>query len=175
MTMPGQKPTAGSAEMPMGGMMQGMSAEKMQQMRQMHQKMGQMMRRMQNPRMTPERRAEMMKQMAPLMKAMMPMMQEMMMDQPMPMANAGTTSSPTAAFEAAMMKMHADMAMNYSGDADADFAAHMIPHHVGAVAMANILLQYGKSPEMRKLAEDIIKGQTAEIVTLRDWLAKNKK
>ena len=41
--------------------------------------------------------------------------------------------------------------------------------------MANILLQYGKSPEMRKLAEDIIKGQTAEIATLREWLAKNKK
>ena len=175
MTMPGQKPTAGSAEMPMGGMMHGMSAEKMQEMRQMHQKMGQMMRRMQNPRMTPERRAEMMKQMAPMMKAMMPMMQEMMKDQPMPMANAGTTSSSTAAFEAAMMKMHADMPMNYSGDADTDFAAHMIPHHVGAVAMANTLLQYGKSPEMRKLAEDIVKGQTAEIVTLRDWLAKNKK
>ena len=175
MTLPGQKPPAGSAEMPMGGMMHGMSAEKMQQMRQMHQKMGQMMRRMQNPRMTPERRAEMMKQMAPMMKAMMPMMQEMMKDQPMPMANAGTTSSSTAAFEAAMMKMHADMPMNYSGDADTDFARGMIPHHEGAVAMANVQLQYGKSPEMRKLAEDIIKGQTAEIVTLRDWLARNKK
>ena len=175
MTMPGQKPTVGSAEMPMGDMMEGMSAEKMQQMRQMHQKMGQMMRRMQNPRMTPERRAEMMKQMAPMMKAMMPMMQEMMKDQPMPMASAATASPATAAFQAAMMKMHADMPMNYSGDADIDFASGMIPHHEGAVAMANILLQHGKSPEMRKLAEDIVKGQTAEIATLRDWLAKNKK
>ena len=175
MTMPFQRPTTGSAEMPMGGMMEGMSAEKMQQMRQMHQKMGQMMRRMQNPRMTPERRAEMMKQMAPMMKAMMPMMQEMMKDQPMPMASAATASPATAAFQAAMMKMHADMPMNYSGDADTDFASGMIPHHEGAVAMADILLQYGKSPEMRKLAEDVIKGQTAEIATLREWLAKNKK
>ena len=175
MTMPDQKPTAGSAETPMSGMMEGMSAEKMQQMRQMHRKMGQMMRRMQNPRMTPERRAEMMKQMAPMMKAMMPMMQEMMKDQPMPMASAATASPATAAFRAAMMKMHADMPMNYSGDADIDFASGMIPHHEGAITMANTLLQYGKSPEMRKLAEDIIKGQTAEIATLREWLAKNKK
>ena len=68
-----------------------------------------MMRRMQNPRMTPERRAEMMKQMAP-------MIQEMMKDQPT--ASAGATSASAAAYEAAMMKMHADMPMNYSGDAD---------------------------------------------------------
>ena len=174
MPMPGQMPAVESTDMPVSGAMRGMSDGQMRQMRQMHRKMGQLMRRMESRRMTPERRAEIIKQMAPMMKAMMPMMQEMMKDQTMPTASSGTPAASTAGYQAAMMKMHADMSINYSGDADADFARGMIPHHEGAVAMANILLQYGKSLELSTLAEGIVKGQTAEITVLRDWLAAKK-
>ncbi len=84
-------------------------------------------------------------------------------------------SASAAAFEAVNMKMHKDMSIEFTGDADIDFVKGMIPHHQGAIDMANVLLKYGKDPETRKLAEGIIKAQESEIAFMKDWLAKLKK
>lgn len=80
-----------------------------------------------------------------------------------------------AAFEAVNAKMHKNMMIDMTGDADADFMNGMIPHHQGAIDMANVLLKYGKDPVTRKLAEDIIKAQESEIAMMKDWLAKRQK
>jgi uncharacterized protein (DUF305 family) len=94
----------------------------------------------------------------------------------MDMATSAEGAPSTKAFESASQRMHAAMMMApYTGDADVDFATQMLPHHGGAVEMAKIEQQYGKDPELRKLAEDIIKAQDQEIAFLNAWLAKHKK
>ena len=65
---------------------------------------------------------------------------------------------------AGMARMMQDMhAPGYTGNPDADFLAMMIPHHEGAVEMARLVLVHGRDAATRRLAEDIIAGQTVEI------------
>jgi uncharacterized protein (DUF305 family) len=88
---------------------------------------------------------------------------------------AGLESDATKAFVEANNRMHEGMTKALTGDPDVDFMQGMIPHHQGAIDMAEIVLKYGKDPETRKLAEEIIKAQTAEIAVMKDWLAKRGK
>ncbi|WP_251977029.1 CopM family metallochaperone [Salinicola avicenniae] len=80
---------------------------------------------------------------------------------------------PSAAYREATATMEHAMAMADSGDPDVDFATGMLAHHEGAVAMAQVELEYGTDPEMRALAEKIIAAQQAEIEQMRAWLEAN--
>ncbi|MGB5082693.1 MAG: DUF305 domain-containing protein, partial [Burkholderiales bacterium] len=74
--------------------------------------------------------------------------------------------------DAGMEKMmHGMHASGYTGNPDVDFLAMMIPHHEGAVEMARLVLVHGRDPLTRRLAEEIIAGQTAEIDGMKRRLA----
>ena len=87
----------------------------------------------------------------------------------------GDESPASLALRGANDKMHRDMAITLTGNADADFVRSMIPHHQGAIDMAKIVLAFGKDPEIRKLAEAIVAAQEKEIAEMRVWLDRNGK
>jgi len=84
-------------------------------------------------------------------------------------SNAGTSNE--AAFlaenDVAMKTMMVNMEIKPSGDVDRDFVAMMIPHHEGAIAMAQAQLRYGRNEQLRRLAQEIIVSQSQEIAVMR--------
>lgn len=72
-----------------------------------------------------------------------------------------------------MMGDETDVAdLENSQDFDRDFIRHMIPHHQMAVMMAQMLKNSTEKSEMEKLADDIIKSQSAEIEQMRGWYSE---
>jgi uncharacterized protein (DUF305 family) len=69
--------------------------------------------------------------------------------------------------EAAMSKMMAAMAARPSGDVDKDFVATMVPHHQGAIEMAQAELRHGHNEQLRRIAQEIIVDQTQEIAAMK--------
>jgi uncharacterized protein (DUF305 family) len=101
-------------------------------------------------------------------------------------STVGWPPAPTARFVAssektfdqlmadAMSVMHKGMhGAPYTGDPDRDFVTMMIPHHQGAIDMAKALLLYGKDPQMRRLAQEIISDQQSEIQLMQLWLKQH--
>ncbi|ASY67860.1 CopM family metallochaperone [Sinorhizobium fredii] len=86
-------------------------------------------------------------------------------------STAAESAPSSRAFAEANAKMHKDMDIVFTGNADVDFVRGMIAHHQGAIDMAKVELEYGKDEAIRKLAENIIKAQEAEITMMKEWLA----
>ena len=94
----------------------------------------------------------------------------------MPASPPAAEAAPsTRAYQAAMAKMDRGMAIPYTGNADQDFVAGMIPHHQGAIDMARVELRYGHDKALKRLARGIIKAQEKEIAFMRRWQAHHRK
>lgn len=108
-----------------------------------------------------------------------PMMQGGMMGRqsdPMQMGGPrGDQSVASLAMNAVNERMHREMAMEYTGNVDADFAKNMVAHHQGAIDMAKIVVAFGKDPKIRELAQNVTRAQEDEITMMKSWLATNAK
>ena len=85
-------------------------------------------------------------------------------------ANAEETAS-TKAYALAMSTMMDGMMIDPTGKPDLDFAKGMIPHHQGAIDMAKVELEFGKDPDIKKMAGDVVAAQTSEIELMTKWIA----
>jgi len=69
-----------------------------------------------------------------------------------------------------MMSMMTDLdALKKAPDFDKEFVRQMIPHHQMAVRMAQMASGRAARPEIRTLAQSIIKSQKAEIAQMQGW------
>jgi uncharacterized protein (DUF305 family) len=91
-------------------------------------------------------------------------------------AASPSTGSVEASFlaktDAAMARMMAGMKIKPSNDVDRDFVAMMVPHHQGAIDMAEAELSYGHNEPLRGLAQEIIVTQEQEIAVMRRTLGE---
>jgi hypothetical protein len=69
--------------------------------------------------------------------------------------------------DVAMTAMMTTMTIKPSGDVDHDFVEMMVPHHQGAIDMAQALLRYGHNERLRRMAQEIIVTQQQEIAAMR--------
>jgi uncharacterized protein (DUF305 family) len=69
--------------------------------------------------------------------------------------------------DADMARMMDDMAIKPTGEIDRDFVAMMVPHHQGAIDMAQAELRYGRNAQLRRIAQEIIVEEIQEITLMR--------
>lgn len=65
--------------------------------------------------------------------------------------------------------MNYGMRSGFGGNLDRHFIEQMIPHHDGAIAMAELALEKSKRPEILSLANGIIEAQETEIEQMNGW------
>ena len=100
-------------------------------------------------------------------------MQALQHDSHTHLGNTSVIDSNWSELSSNMEKMHQAMAsVEASGDGDVDFVRLMLPHHQAAIDMAKTQLLYGKDPQMRRLAQEIITDQQSEIALMQLWLTQ---
>lgn len=92
-------------------------------------------------------------------------------DSPAFSAGLQTAASDEARFlaenDTAMTTMMDGMSVKPTGDVDRDFVSMMVPHHQGAIEMAQAELRYGHNEQLRRIAQEIVVEQQQEIVAMR--------
>ncbi|HEY9009608.1 MAG TPA: DUF305 domain-containing protein, partial [Devosia sp.] len=92
------------------------------------------------------------------------------------MAMQGMSDEAHTDLMAGMGQMNADMmAGGTAADIDVAFLCSMIPHHRGAIDMANAELAHGDDAWAKEMAQKVIDAQEQEIADMLAWLEKQGK
>jgi len=95
---------------------------------------------------------------------------------PAPTAMTHQMDAAHAALMEGMDEMHQQMMTGMMAeDVDIAFVCGMIPHHQGAIAMAQAELEHGDDPWVKEMAQKVIDAQEQEITEMLDWLSKHSK
>ena len=82
-------------------------------------------------------------------------------------------SEELAALIQTMEPMHSDMMRGMTAaDFQTAFVCSMIPHHQGAVEMAQVAQAYATDPWIQMFAQEIISAQQVEIAEMQAWLTR---
>jgi uncharacterized protein (DUF305 family) len=90
---------------------------------------------------------------------------------PLPTVEEGRraeVAQPAAGYRAATERMRRELDAALTGDPDRDFLASLVPHARGAIELARVALRQAGTPEIRALAETVIRSREEE---LRNWEA----
>ncbi|MBX4958440.1 CopM family metallochaperone [Rhizobium lentis] len=75
-----------------------------------------------------------------------------------------------------MKDMHMNMMQGMmKKDADVSFVCGMIAHHMGAISMSEVELEYGDNDEAKQMAKKVIEAQKKEIEEMSKWVDKEAK
>jgi len=86
---------------------------------------------------------------------------------------AAGTDAAHAALIQTMEPMHSDMMRGMmAADFQTAFVCSMIPHHQGAVEMAQVAQAYASDPWILMFAQEIVSAQQVEIREMQAWLAR---
>ncbi len=79
----------------------------------------------------------------------------------------------TQAYNDALTRMNGAIGAPYSGNADRDFIAKMLPVQQGEIDLAEAELKYGSDAKIKQLAAHIIATEQHNITVLEAWLDKH--
>ena len=86
---------------------------------------------------------------------------------------AAAAGEPRAALLQTMEPMHSDMMRGMTAENfEVAFVCGMIPHHQGAVEMAQVAQKYGSDPFILMFAQEVISTQQTEIAEMQAWLTR---
>jgi uncharacterized protein (DUF305 family) len=99
-------------------------------------------------------------------------MGNMVMDDSSAMSASSTGGDTREDFQTAINIMMEGIMRPATGYPDVDFVKSMIPHHEGAVTMAEIEKQFGKDQFLQNIATNLVQSEGAEVAVLKAWLSR---
>jgi uncharacterized protein (DUF305 family) len=87
--------------------------------------------------------------------------------------DGGPATDTTMAYRETLGTLQTDAQISYSNDPDRDFAALTAAYQKAAAGLAGIVIESGKDPAVRKIAEKVMGDATNDADGLKAWIAKH--